>query len=65
MSYLLNKFDCGFQVESKVDEVPLDTLFPVLLLFKSEHVMVEELLDLLVCQVDTQLFERVELKQGV
>ena len=45
----LYQLDGRFEIESEVDEVPLDTLLPVLLLFQGEHVVVEELLNLLVC----------------
>ena len=44
IAHLFNEEDSGFQVEPKVDEVPLDAFPLVLLLFKDEHVVVEELL---------------------
>lgn len=59
--YLLNKLDTGCKIESKVNENPLDTFPGVFLLFQDEHVMVEELLKFLVCEVNTQLLKTVEL----
>ena len=61
--YLLDQFDTGSQVHSKVDKLPDDTLFLILLLLEDEHVMIEELLQFLVREVDTQLLETVILNE--
>ena len=58
---LLDELDAGSQVHPKVDELPLDALLLVLLLLQHEHVVVEELLQLLVGEVDAQLLQAVEL----
>ena len=57
----LDEFNAGLQVQPEVDEVPLDALALVLLLLQDEHGVVEELLQLLVGVVDTQLLEGVHL----
>ena len=57
----LDELNAGLQVQPEVDEVPLDALALVLLLLQDEHGVVEELLQLLVGVVDTQLLERVHL----
>ena len=44
------------------DALPLDTLFFISLLLQSEHMLVELLLELLVCIVDAELFKRIFLK---
>lgn len=59
--YLLDQFDTGSQVHSKVDKLPDDTLFLIFLLLEDEHVMIEELLQFLVREVDAQLLKTVEL----
>ena len=41
------------------DALPLDALLLVFFLLKREHVLIELLLKLLICVVDTQLLERV------
>lgn len=48
------------QVKTEVNELPMDTLSLVFLLFKNEHVMIEELLKLFVGDVDAKLFKRVQ-----
>ena len=63
MYYLFNEVDGWLEVETKVDEGPLDALSFVLLLLEDEHGVVEELLELLVCVVDAHLLERVRLQQ--
>ena len=63
-THLLNEVDGGLKVESKVDEGPVDALHPVLLLLQDEHGVVEQLLQLLVRVIDTQLLEGVELWTG-
>jgi hypothetical protein len=64
-SYSFNHLNTGQQVHAEIDKGPVNTFFLVFLLFKNEHVMVEELLQLLVGEVNTQLFETVELFGGV
>ena len=61
--YLLNEVNAGLQVQAKVDELPLDSFSLVLFLFQDEHVVVEELLQLLVGEVDAQLFKGVVLQE--
>ena len=58
-SDLLNEVDGWLEVESKVDELPLDVLLAVLLLLQHKHVVVEELLQLLIGEVDAELLKRV------
>ena len=62
--WLLDEVDAGLQVETKVDEVPLDALALVLLLLQDEHRVVEELLQLLIGVVDAELLEGVQLQEG-
>ena len=62
--HLLDEVDAGLQVHAEVDELPLNALLLVLLLLQHEHVVVEELLQLLVGEVDAQLLEAVELQGG-
>ena len=50
------------EIETEVDVVPLDTFTRVLLLLEHEHVVVEELLQLLVGVVDEELFVSVGLE---
>lgn len=59
----LNEVDAGLQVQTEVYEGPLYPLSVVLLLLQDEHVVVEILLQLLVGEVDAQLFEAVELQE--
>ena len=59
--YLLNELNAGLQVETEIDEGPLDTFTSVLFLFENEHVVIEELLQLLVDKVNPQLLEGVVL----
>merc|ERR1719347_1609977 len=56
---LLKHVDAGPQVHTKVNIGPVKTLPDVLLLLEGEHVGVEELLQLLVDVVDTDLLEAV------
>ena len=60
--HLLDEVDAGLQVHPEVDELPLDAFLLVLLLLQHEHVLVEELLQLLVGEVDAQLLKAVELQ---
>ncbi len=59
---LLKHVDALLQVHAKVDHGPLDALAHVLLLLQHEHVVVEELLQLLVAEVDAHLLEAVVVK---
>ena len=61
--YLFNELNCSLQVHTKVDELPLDTFFLVLLLLQYKHVVVEELLQTLIGVVDEQLLQGVQLKK--
>merc|ERR550539_1077955 len=56
---LLKHEDAGPQVHTEVNIGPVQTLIDVLLLLEGEHVGVEELLELLVDVVDTDLLEAV------
>ena len=58
---LLDELNAGSQVHPEVDELPIDAFLLVLLLLQHEHVVVEELLQLLVGEVDAQLLQAVEL----
>merc|ERR1719312_1312249 len=59
---LLKHVNARLQVHTKVNIGPVKTLSDILLLLKGEHVLVEELLELLVDVVDTNLFKSVEFK---
>jgi len=59
--YLLDQIDTCDQVHAKIYEGPLNALPCILFLFEDEHVVIEELLQLLVGEVDTELLEAVEL----
>ncbi|KAI3485216.1 hypothetical protein L1887_51501 [Cichorium endivia] len=58
----LDEINGGLEIEAKVDKVPLDVLARVLFLLEHEHVVVEELLELLVGVVDAELLEAVDLE---
>jgi len=59
---LVDQVDRGLRVKTEVNEGPVDLFTEVLLLLELEHVVVEELLQLLVGVVDADLFEGVLLK---
>lgn len=59
---LFDQLNARLEIETEIDEGPLDTLSFVFLLFEDEHVVIEELLQLLVDEVNPQLLETVELK---
>lgn len=63
MLYLLNQVDASLQVQAKVNEDPFDAFLLVFFLLQDKHVVVEELLQLLVGEVDAQLFKAVELQE--
>ena len=60
--HLLEELNAWLEVKAEVDELPLDALLAVLLLFQDKHVVVEELLQLLIGQVDAQLLKLVDLE---
>lgn len=60
--YLLDQIDRRLQIHAEIDESPRDTFTLVLFLFEHEHVVVEVLLQLLVGEVDAELFEAVVLR---
>ena len=57
LTHPFNEVNSWLQVETKVNEGPLDALHTVLLLLQDEHGVVEQLLELLVGVVDTQLLK--------
>ena len=59
-SHLFNEINGGLEIQTKVDELPVDALSAVLLLLLNEHVMVEELLEPLVGVINAQLLKRVD-----
>merc|ERR1711971_1309600 len=59
---LLKHDDGGSEVHSKVDHLPVNALLHVFLLLHNEHVVVEELLQLLIDKVDGDLLKAVVLK---
>merc|ERR1719443_803566 len=59
---LLKHVNARLQVHTKVAVGPVQAFLDVFLLLKGEHVLVEELLELLVDVVDTDLLESVELE---
>jgi hypothetical protein len=61
-AHLLDEVNAGLQVHAEVYEGPLNALLLVLLLLQHEHVVVEELLQLLIGEVDAQLLKAVELQ---
>lgn len=61
-NYLLNQLDTGQQVHTEIDEGPLDAFLSVFFLFKYEHVVVKELLQLFVGEVNAKLLETVVLE---
>jgi hypothetical protein len=63
--YLFDEIDASLKVHPEVDERPGDALPLVFLLLQDEHVVVEELLQLLVREVDAQLLETVKLGKNM
>jgi hypothetical protein len=61
LGYLFNQINTCLQIHAKIDEGPFDSFALVFFLLQNEHVVVEELLQLFVCEVDAQLFETVVL----
>lgn len=60
--YLFNKFDTCKEIHAKVNEGPLNALSLVFFLLENEHVMIEKLLQLFICEIDAKLLKTVELK---
>ena len=60
--YLLHQLNASGQVHTEIDEFPVNTFLLVFFLLKHEHVVVEELLQLLVGEVDAKLLKAVELR---
>ena len=58
---LLKHVDTFLEIHAEVHVGPVETLADVLLLLEGEHVLVEELLQLLVDVVDADLLKRVEV----
>ena len=63
--YLLNEFNTSLEVKTEINKDPINAFTFVLFLFQHKHVMVEELLELLVCEINTQLFEAIELEDAI
>jgi len=61
---LLNEVNRWLEIKAKVNELPVDALASVLILLQDKHRVVEQLLQLLICVVDAQLLERVELQHS-
>merc|ERR1719216_229332 len=59
---LLKHDDGSLQVHTEVNHDPVNALLDILLLLHNEHVVVEELLELLVDKVDGDLLEAVVLE---
>merc|ERR1712209_239751 len=59
---LLKHVNARLQVHAKVNIGPVQAFLDVFFLLKGEHVLVEELLELFIDIVDTDLLESVELK---
>merc|ERR1712241_1205500 len=59
---LLKHGDTFLQIHTEVNIGPLNTFPDVLLLLQDKHVLVEELLELLVTEVDTDLLEAIVVK---
>jgi hypothetical protein len=49
------------EIHAKVNKSPFNALALIFFLFKDEHVVVEELLQLFIGEVDAQLLKAVEL----
>ncbi len=59
---LLNEFNAASQVHTKFNELPCNAFFLALLLLQHKQVVVEELLQFLICEVNAKLLQAVELK---
>merc|ERR1712223_2343594 len=56
---LLKHGDTLLQVHAKVNIAPFKSFPDIFLLFQDKHVLVEKLLEFLICKVDTNLFKAV------
>ena len=59
--YLLDQLNTSLEVHTEVNELPINTLSLVLFLLQDKHVVVEELLQFLIGEVNTQLLKSVIL----
>merc|ERR1711963_714473 len=59
---LLKHDDGSSQVHAKINHLPVNTFLDVLFLFNNEHVVIEELLELLIDKVDGNLFKAIVLE---
>ncbi|ETE60060.1 hypothetical protein L345_14201, partial [Ophiophagus hannah] len=57
--YLFQKLNASLEIETKVNEDPVDAFSLVFLLLQHKHVVVEKLLQLFVGEVDAELFKAV------
>lgn len=62
--YLFYKFNTSLQIKTKIYKGPLNALSLVLFLLKDKHMVIEELLKFLICEIDAKLFKTVELRIG-
>lgn len=63
-AYFLNHLNGGQQIQTEIDEGPVNAFLLVLFLLEYKHMMVKELLEPLVSEIDAQLFEAVVLCVG-
>lgn len=61
MTHLLNQINTSLQVHAKVNKFPLYAFFLVLFLFQHKHVVIEKLLQFLICKINAELLEAVKL----
>ena len=60
--WLFDQVKSSGQIHTEIDSFPVNTFLLVGFLFEDEHVVVEELLELLIGVVDAKLFEGVEIE---
>ena len=60
--FLFYERDRVVEIQAEIDEFPVDSFLFVFLLLQHKHVMIEKLLQSLVCVVDAQLLECVQLE---
>ena len=63
--YLFNELNTSGQIHSEINEIPINTLSLILFLLQHKHVMIEKLLQLFICEINTQLLEAIELFVGI
>ena len=61
-TYFFNELNASSQVHTKVNELPNNAFFLVLLLLQDKHGVVKKLLQFLICEVDAELLQAVELQ---